>query len=210
MISSWKVDLSNTARSNPPTRRICWPCGRTPPSPLSSIPRRRVSKTRLPGFQRITEDETDCSFALERRASGIFEGGVSIYTIRAKSGTGPGCVRPNGAAGSCGQARPRPWSAPFSFIALAFERLGLDEVYCRTVQRNASVVSFHTSFGAADAPRAAGLCGAERRPHDSVEQVMTANRWAAIAPGIESKVERLGALLSRSAASALASHRSAA
>jgi RimJ/RimL family protein N-acetyltransferase len=73
----------------------------------------------------------------------------------------------------------------------AFEGVGLDEVYCRTVAENAKVVSFHDSSGAArigTLERHFQLGGVS---HDAVEHRVDRSRWDMMRPKLEFLARRL-------------------
>lgn len=74
---------------------------------------------------------------------------------------------------------------------MAFEQLGLDEVYCRTMADNAKVVSFHDSSGA----RREGLLKDHvvlaGQPHDSVEHRVDRAVWETMQPRLEMLARRL-------------------
>lgn len=73
----------------------------------------------------------------------------------------------------------------------AFEGLGLEEVYCRTVAENAKVVSFHDSSGAARVGTLAAHFRLDGVDHDAVEHRVDRNRWGAMRPKLEFLAKRL-------------------
>jgi RimJ/RimL family protein N-acetyltransferase len=72
----------------------------------------------------------------------------------------------------------------------AFDELALDEVFCRTIEENLAVVSFHESCGL---ERGGTLPLADGRL--AVEQRLTAARW----PVVRAKLDRLASALARRA-----------
>lgn len=81
----------------------------------------------------------DYYFVVERRNNGAAEGVVSIYDIKAERGEWGRWIL---------QAKsPAAIESAWLTYRCAFETLGLESVYCRTVATNRSVVSFHDSCG---------------------------------------------------------------
>jgi RimJ/RimL family protein N-acetyltransferase len=74
---------------------------------------------------------------------------------------------------------------------MAFERIGLDEVYCRTVADNRSVVSFHDSSGAARHALLKAHVTLRGTPHDMVEHRVTRATWSVMQPKLEALAARL-------------------
>jgi hypothetical protein len=77
----------------------------------------------------------------------------------------------------------------------AFEMLGLNILYCRTVAENRQVVSFHNSFGLethALLPRYFELAS---RKLDAIEHRMERQRWLERQPHLERKASRIAAAL---------------
>lgn len=63
---------------------------------------------------------------------------------------------------------------------IGFERLKLENMYCRTVAANESVVSFHDSAGLARGPRLASHVTLGNRSFDSIEHRAARREWPAI------------------------------
>lgn len=74
---------------------------------------------------------------------------------------------------------------------VAFDVLGLDMVYCRTVKENAKVVSFHTSCGLETHATLPGYCQIGDRTYDAVEQRLTRENWGRVEPVLAKKAARL-------------------
>lgn len=77
---------------------------------------------------------------------------------------------------------------------MAFEKIGLDEVYCRTITDNRSVVSFHDSSGAVRHALLKAHVTLHGAPHDMVEHRVTRATWSAMQPKLEALVARLARL----------------
>jgi len=79
----------------------------------------------------------------------------------------------------------------------AFERIGLAWVFCRTLVENAQVVSFHDSCGLERQRMVNVAVHPEGASGDAVVHRMTRERWAELAPGLQSKAERVARMLER-------------
>ncbi|HEY0997828.1 MAG TPA: GNAT family N-acetyltransferase [Gemmatimonadaceae bacterium] len=129
---------------------------------------------------RAYEDRAgDYYFVIERVADAGPEGLVGIYDVTDREAEwGRWILRP----GSLAAAE----SALLTYRC-AFEGLGLPELYCRTLARNASVVSFHDSAGA----RRAGVLPAhfeiDGERLDAVEHRVGAGEW----PGVRERLGRI-------------------
>jgi len=121
----------------------------------------------------------DYYFVVERQQDGLPEGVISLYDIDAA-----------GHAGEWGRWILRPGSlaaveSAWLIYRCAFEQLGLDEVYCRTVADNASVVSFHDSCGIAQRTRLPGHFDLDGRRVDAVEHRVSRAAWHDLTPRLE-------------------------
>lgn len=63
---------------------------------------------------------------------------------------------------------------------VAFDVLGLEEVFCRTVVENTQALSFQDSCGLRRRAFLPGFVQLEGRPCDGVEHVLTRTRWPAV------------------------------
>lgn len=82
----------------------------------------------------------DYYFVVERSRDGRFEGTIGLYDLADdKAEFGRWFLKPGSLAA--------PASAMLIYH-IAFEKLGLSEVYCRTVEDNKAVISFHDACGA--------------------------------------------------------------
>lgn len=85
------------------------------------------------------ERENDYYFIVENRITGKQEGLISIYdAVDGKAEWGRWVLK----KGSLASAE-----SVYLLYRIAFEQIGLKELYCRTIADNVSVVSFHTSIG---------------------------------------------------------------
>lgn len=86
-------------------------------------------------FQR----EGDYYFVIENRLSGEAEGLIAFYDVSdGRAEWGRWVIRKGSLAAA---------ESVWLLYRIAFEQVGLRELYCRTVADNATVVSFHTSIG---------------------------------------------------------------
>jgi RimJ/RimL family protein N-acetyltransferase len=72
---------------------------------------------------------------------------------------------------------------------VAFERLGLSEVYCRTLSDNAPVLSFHDRAGLVRTRQLEGAVEIGDDKRDVIEHVLCRERW----PTVSANLERLAA-----------------
>jgi len=135
----------------------------------------------LKWFANYYERPGDYYFVIERKDSGAAEGVISIYDILLAS--------------RCGEwgrwvVRPGSLSAIEScwlIYRCAFECLGLEEVYCRTVADNERVLCFHDSCGISSRRILPAHFQLNDQKVDAVEHRMSRSEWERIGP-------RLGAL----------------
>src|SRR5690606_15393525 len=91
---------------------------------------------------------------------------------------------------------PRFPAAPASVLLLygvAFDTLGLERVYCRTVKDNRHAVSFHDNCGAERTGIEAGGITIRGRRYDMVVHQVTRARW----PDVRNKLEPAAKLAQR-------------
>lgn len=131
-------------------------------------------------FQR----DGDYYFAVESRMSGEVEGLISFYnTMDGSAEWGRWVLR----RGSLAAAE-----SVWLLYRIAFEQVGLQELYCRTIADNTSVVSFHTSIGEQTRAVHAGLFELNGKTYDAVEQYSDrVNFYEKIAPRLEVQSERI-------------------
>lgn len=80
---------------------------------------------------------------------------------------------------------------------VAFEQLGLDEVYCRTVGGNAPIVSFHTSCGLTRQRRLSAHFTIVGEPVDAIEHRLNRGEWTQVGPRLERLADRMARRLAR-------------
>ncbi len=115
--------------------------------------------------------EGDYYFVVEQKASGEREGLAGIYNVNAE-GTcaewGRWILRP----GSMGAIE-----SALLVYTVAFEQLGLEEVYCRTMIENKQAVSFHRSCGLEERTILPKYLRVGMNEYDAIEQYLTRARW---------------------------------
>ena len=142
-------------------------------------------------LQAYFERPGDYYFIVERRADGSPEGALGIYDLEAatrRAEWGRWVLR----AGSLAAAE----SAWLVYRA-AFDVLGLELVYCRTVAANQRVVSFHTACGLTTHATLPGHAVLDGVPHDVVEQHLTRAAWPTVGQRLRQQAERAAAVLAR-------------
>jgi RimJ/RimL family protein N-acetyltransferase len=139
------------------------------------------------------ERAEDWCWIVERIRDGNPEGMLGVYALDRAAGSaewGRWILR----AGSL--------AAPESALLvyeIAFEELALNEVHCRTVATNASVLSFHDRAGLRRLglrPEAFDLGGVKV---DAVEHQLTRERWPAVRDALGRRAEQAAQLAARSA-----------
>jgi RimJ/RimL family protein N-acetyltransferase len=136
----------------------------------------------------------DYYFIIEELASRASVGTIAVYSLDAakrRAEWGRWIIQPPHLAAV---------ESALLIYQVAFDDLQLDEVYCRTLTENRSVVSFHSSCGLAT--RSTGKLTATIRGSDwsVTEQVLTRENW----PGTRRRLDRLAARLAVPRGAALA------
>lgn len=126
----------------------------------------------------------DYYFAVQRRDTGQTEGFVALYEIdpeRSCAEWGRWILAPGSLAAA---------ESAHLIYALAFQRLGLKRVYCRTVAANAQVVAFHDGLGLTrrELP---GWFEWHGRRMDAVEHSLQRDQWRRIEPVLLTRCQRL-------------------
>jgi RimJ/RimL family protein N-acetyltransferase len=163
-------------RADPERNRYLHP---SPPGLTSE--QRVIAQTRW--LQAYFERDGDYYFAIENRSSGVLEGTAGIYNVDRT-------------------ARDAEWGRWIlrrgSLAALesaclvyhgAFDRLGLDSLYCRTIAENSAAVAFHDSFGLTRSRVLLGYLDGM----DAVESRLTKSSWIALREGVDGKAARAAA-----------------
>ena len=122
-------------------------------------------------LERYFESPGDYYFVIERREDAASEGLIALYNIDAQT-----------RAAEVGRWILRPGSpAAVETILLAyrvaFEILGVDEVYCRTLTENKRALSFQDSCGLQRRALLPGFVEWQGARQDGVEHVLTRARW---------------------------------
>lgn len=147
--------------------------------------------------------DDDWYFVIERRQDARVEGLIGIYGVEPLGG-----VESLGAHGR--QAEWGRWvvrdgslAAPESVLLIhdvAFDHLGLDRLFCRTVADNASVVAFHDSCGAERAGVRPAHFTLDGTTYDAVEHGFTRAAWSERRPSLLTLVARIARRLAPAAA----------
>lgn len=129
----------------------------------------------------------DYYFVVEALATGASEGVISIYDVEA-----------HGKRGEWGRWILRPKSlaaieSAWLIYRVAFDRIGLEEVYCRTVAANTAVVSFHDSCGITNQRLLPNHFELGGRAHDAVEHSVSRASWIELG----ARLSRLAQLTAR-------------
>lgn len=135
-------------------------------------------------LQRYFERADDYFFVVECRRGATPEGIAAIHDVDAARGTaewGRFAVR---------KGAPAAPEAALLVYRCAFERLALEEVFCRTLVANAHVVSFHDSCGLARAPREVTV-QLDGRPARAIEHRLTRLQWPRVRARLEPLAMRL-------------------
>jgi RimJ/RimL family protein N-acetyltransferase len=136
---------------------------------------------------RYDERPGDYYFVIERRAGAAPEGLIALYDLddaARRAEWGRWILQPRSLA-----AVESAWLV----YRCAFERLGLDEVYCRTVADNTAVVSFHDSCGLSDRRLLPGQFHFGERVVDAVEHRLPRSGW----PAVSEHLHRIASLTAR-------------
>jgi RimJ/RimL family protein N-acetyltransferase len=147
----------------------------------------QIIEDQLAWFARYYERPGDYYFVIERLDTGVPDGVISIYDIDDKS-----------ACGEWGRWIVKPGSlaaveSAWLIYRCAFEQLGLERVYCRTVADNQQVVSFHDSCGITDRRLLPGQFEIGGKHVDAVEHQVTRQAWSEFGP----RLKRLAELTAR-------------
>lgn len=134
-------------------------------------------------LDRYFERAGDFYFIIDNRRSGQSEGLIAIYNLDAERGSaeiGRWVLSPRSLA-----AVESIWL----LYRIAFDLLGLSEVYCRTVVENRRAVSFHDSCGLEKRALLAGHACLGERKHDVVEHVLARANWPVVDQRLSSLVK---------------------
>jgi RimJ/RimL family protein N-acetyltransferase len=133
-------------------------------------------------------DRTDSYyFIVERLTSGSAEGVLGLYDVDRNTATGEWgswILRPDSLAAV---------ESVYLLYRIAFEQLGLQSLYCRTVAENRKVVSFHDSCGITSCRILPGHYELRGRKYDAVEHRLELATWSTV----RTRLERLSQLTAR-------------
>lgn len=138
-------------------------------------------------LQQYFERPGDWYFIVESLAKGHVEGLIGIYAYDSVANAaewGRWIVRANSIAAM---------KSVLLLYRIAFDVIGLDSVYCRTVADNHKVVSFHDSSGALRTSVLKGAVTIRGITFDQIEHQVDRVRWAEIEPKL-TQLARLTAL----------------
>lgn len=133
----------------------------------------------LKWFAEYYERPGDYYFIVERMDNGVSEGVVAIYDIDSDEGHGEWgrwILRPGSLA-----AVESAWL----IYRAAFELIGLNSVFCRTVENNAKVVSFHDSCGISERVSLLQHFEINGQDLDAIEHRVDRICWSRISPKME-------------------------
>ncbi len=131
----------------------------------------------------------DYYFVVERIKDEEFEGTVAIYdTFNNEGEWGRWVLRPGSLAA--------PESALLVY-RIAFEKLRLTQVYCRTVISNETVLSFHDRCGLTRHRIISQAFILRGQFVDAVEHRLTVSQWSSTSKHLSSQVKRLSKLILR-------------
>jgi RimJ/RimL family protein N-acetyltransferase len=121
----------------------------------------------------------DYYFVIERRINGMPEGLIALYEIDSET-----------KIGEWGRWILKPGSlaaieSAFLIYCMAFERLGLNIIYCRTVGENIKVVSFHDSCGISGCRFLPQHFEINCHRYDAIEHSLDLAGWTIIKPRLE-------------------------
>jgi RimJ/RimL family protein N-acetyltransferase len=121
----------------------------------------------------------DYYFVLERQSNGLSEGLISIYD-----------QTPDGESAEWGRwvIQPSSFGATESALLIyrcAFEHLGLERIYCRTLAENSKTVSFHDTCGLSSRGELQSYVHLGGQAHDAIEHTLYRSEWPAVLMRLE-------------------------
>lgn len=117
----------------------------------------------------------DWYFVAERRFGGQPEGFISVYgldPVARRAEWGRWILRPGSLAA---------WESEFLMHRFAFDVLGLQEVFCRTITLNERALKNHDDMGMVRERTIPAHFEVRGARYDAIEHVMTAARWKDVA-----------------------------
>ena len=133
-------------------------------------------------LERYFEREGDYYFIVENRFTGNPEGLIAIYEeANGSAEWGRWVIKKASLAAS---------ESVYLLYRIAFEQIGLKELYCRTVADNTAVVSFHNSIGEKTRTVHKGIFELNGNIYDAVEQYSEPEHfYSVIAPKLEKQAK---------------------
>jgi len=138
-------------------------------------------------FAKYYDRSGDYYFVVERLGTGVREGLIALYDLDMAARTaewGRWIMRPGSVA-----AVESAWLV----YRAAFERLGLEAAFCRTVAENAKVVSFHDSCEIAERRVLSRHFEIGGRRLDAIEHRVTRESW----PRVDARLDALSRMVAR-------------
>ncbi|MBC8095256.1 MAG: GNAT family N-acetyltransferase [Akkermansiaceae bacterium] len=142
-------------------------------------------------LQRYFDRPGDYYFVINRERDNFPEGLIGLYDLDSagqRAEWGRWIVRPGSLAAV---------ESAFLIYQAGFERLGLAEIYCRTLAANAAVVSFHDSCGLSRRGVIKEAFEINGSKHDAVEHFLTRDAWPSVKSGLESKASFIARRVNR-------------
>jgi RimJ/RimL family protein N-acetyltransferase len=135
------------------------------------------------------ETPNDYYFVVERLKTGETEGLISIYDIEDRSGEWGRWILSNHSLASV--------ESCWLIYKIGFDYLNLQDIYCRTISKNESVVSFHDAcqIQRGNLLQKFFTLGAEK--YDAVEHRINVEQWNSIRQVLESKSQQMAKRLNR-------------
>lgn len=137
-------------------------------------------------FEQYFQRDRDYYFVVERRDNDLPEGVIAIYDVDTGSHEGEWgrwILRPGSLAAV---------ESAYLIYRVAFDILGLNEIFCRTVADNEKVVSFHDSCEINNRRLLRAHFEIAGRAADAIEHRLDRKQWKVVAPRLE-KLARLSA-----------------
>lgn len=134
----------------------------------------------------------DYCFIIENISNGNPEGMISIYNVdkkQRKAEWGRWILR----LGSLAAAE-----SSYMIYKVAFEILRLEELYCRTLSLNKSVVAFHDNCGLVRRGIISDYTTIRGQSYEAVEHVVYSRDWGKSLAYLEAQAKRLAVMLARS------------
>ncbi len=133
------------------------------------------------------ERDGDYYFVVERQVAqgNSAEGLIGIYDmdpVARRGEFGRWIVRPGSMASV---------ESAWLIYRVAFEQLGLDEIYCHTIVNNTAVVSFHDRAGLTRARQLEGYFEIDGKRWDAIEHSLKREQWPATSDRLEATAKRL-------------------